>query len=60
MKYDTTILDVAVEPLDGKFDPMLRQMWQDGLWRIVMSVKGNSKRGKVKITVARGTSPYRR
>lgn len=42
LRMNNAVVDVKVEPLADKFDPMMQSMWPDGLWRIVLSVKGRS------------------
>ena len=37
----------AIEPLDDKFDPMLRSMWPNGLWRIVITDNSRATKGKL-------------
>ena len=39
---NNAVVDVKLEPLADKFDPMMQLMWPDGLWRIVLTVKGRS------------------
>lgn len=42
LRMNNAVVDVKVELLADKFDPMMQSMWPDGLWRIVLSVKGRS------------------
>ncbi|MGM9734228.1 MAG: heparinase II/III family protein [Prevotella sp.] len=41
----------AIEPLEDKFDPMLRSMWPQGLWRIVITDDSQTTKGKLTFTI---------
>ena len=51
LHYDASQLDATIEPLSPMFDNMMRSMWQSGLWRIVLTVRGEKKEGVVKINI---------
>ena len=40
--YPKSKCDVDIQPLSDRLDPMLRSMWSDGLWRIVITSKNMS------------------
>ena len=52
LHYDTSLLTAAIEPLTPLFDPMMQSMWQGGLWRIVLTVKGKETQGEVRIKIS--------
>ena len=37
----------VIESLEDKFDPMLRSMWPNGLWRIVITDNSTATKGKL-------------
>ncbi|MGM9704168.1 MAG: heparinase II/III family protein [Prevotella sp.] len=51
LHYDASQLDATIEPLSPMFDNMMRSMWQNGLWRIVLTVRGEKKEGVVKMNI---------
>ena len=42
LSYPKSKCDVDIQPLSDRLDPMLRSMWSDGLWRIVITSKNMS------------------
>ena len=42
LTYPKSKCDVDIQPLSDRLDPMLRSMWPDGLWRIVITSKNMS------------------
>ena len=42
LTYPKSKCDVDIQPLSDSLDPMLRSMWPDGLWRIVITSKNMS------------------
>ena len=42
LTYPKSKCDVDIQPLSDRLDPMLRSMWSDGLWRIVITSKNMS------------------
>ena len=42
LTYPKSKCDVDIQPLSDRLDPMLRSMWSDGLWRIVIKSKNMS------------------
>ena len=49
--YPKSKCSVVVEPLSGSLDPMLRTMWPDGLWRIVVTAGNKSEKDKLVFTI---------
>lgn len=49
--YDPSTLDVAAEDISPMLDDHLRGVWGNGMFRIVMTVKGNGLKGKIKYRV---------
>lgn len=47
IEYNASQLDVAVEPISDKLDPLLQGIWGKTMYRIVMTVKGNPAKGKI-------------
>ncbi|MGN0282722.1 MAG: heparinase II/III family protein [Prevotella sp.] len=52
LTYDKSRLEATIEPLSCLFDPMMQSMWHDGLWRIVLTVKGEKTEGVVRIKIS--------
>ncbi|MGM9698988.1 MAG: heparinase II/III family protein [Prevotella sp.] len=52
ISYDASQLEASIEPLTNLFDPMMQSMWPNGLWRIVLTVKGEKKEGFVTIKIS--------
>lgn len=46
--YNPAQLSVSIEPMEPLLDDKLRGVWGDDLYRIVMTVKGKDKRGKIR------------
>ena len=42
LSYPKSKCDVDIQPLSDRLDPMLRSMWPEGLWRIVITSKNMS------------------
>ena len=51
VSFDASQLEASIEPLSNLFDPMMQSMWPNGLWRIVLTVKGEKKEGLVTIKI---------
>ena len=49
--YDSHWLEPSVEDISEKLDPVMRQMWGDHLYRIVLTVKKNNLKAKLKYTI---------
>lgn len=49
--YDPSALDVAAEDISPMLDDHLRGVWGNRMFRIVMTVKGNGLKGKIKYRV---------
>lgn len=49
--YPKSKCSVVVEPLSESLDPMLRTMWPDGLWRIVVTARNMSEKDKLVFTI---------
>ena len=47
LTYPKSKCDVDIQPLSDRLDPMLRSMWSDGLWRIVITSKNMSTNDKL-------------
>ena len=47
LSYPKSKCDVDIQPLSDRLDPMLRSMWPDGLWRIVITSKNMSTNDKL-------------
>ena len=47
LSYPKSKCDVDIQPLSDRLDPMLRSMWPDGLWRIVITSKSMSTNDKL-------------
>ncbi len=47
LSYPKSKCDVDIQPLSDRLDPMLRSMWSDGLWRIVITSKSISTNDKL-------------
>ena len=47
LSYPKSKCDVYIQPLSDRLDPMLRSMWSDGLWRIVITSKNMSTNDKL-------------
>lgn len=47
VSYDKELLDAAVEDISGRMDGVLRRIWGDSLYRIVLTVRGENKAGKI-------------
>ena len=52
LHYDASLLSAAIEPLSPMFDAMMQSMWPNGLWRIVLTVRGEKKEGAMKIKIS--------
>ena len=52
LHYDASLLSAAIEPLSPMFDAMMQSMWPNGLWRIVLTVRGEKKEGVMKIKIS--------
>ena len=53
LSFDKAQLEANIEPLAPMFDNMMWSMWNDGLWRIVLTVKGEKKSDVIRCTIAR-------
>ena len=49
--YDSRQMDATVEDISHRLDPVLQQLWGSHLYRIVLTVKGNSLKGTLKYTI---------
>ena len=49
--YPKSKCSVVVEPLSESLDPMLRTMWPDGLWRIVVTARNMTEKDKLVFTI---------
>lgn len=49
--YNDSQLDIAIESVSDKLDPLLRRIWGNDMYRIVMTVKGNKLRDKIEYRV---------
>ena len=47
LSYPKSKCDVDIQPLSDSLDPMLRSMWPEGLWRIVITSKNMSTNDKL-------------
>lgn len=52
IEYNANQLDVAVEPISDKLDPLLQGIWGKTMYRIVMTVKGNATKGKIRYRIS--------
>ncbi len=52
IEYNANQLDVAVEPISDKLDPLLQGIWGKTMYRIVMTVKGNPGKGKIRYRIS--------
>lgn len=52
IEYNANQLDVAVEPISDKLDPLLQGIWGKMMYRIVMTVKGNATKGKIRYRIS--------
>ena len=52
IEYNASQLDVAVEPISDKLDPLLQGIWGKTMYRIVMTVKGNPAKGKIRYRIS--------
>lgn len=52
IEYNANQLDVAVEPISDKLDPLLQGIWGKTMYRIVMTVKGNPAKGKIRYRIS--------
>ena len=52
IEYNANQLDVAVEPISDKLDPLLQGIWGKTMYRIVMTVKGNVTKGKIRYRIS--------
>jgi hypothetical protein len=51
IEYNANQLDVAVEPISDKLDPLLQRIWGSEMYRIVMTVKGSEMKGKIRYRI---------
>lgn len=56
IEYNANQLGVAVEPISDKLDPLLQGIWGKTMYRIVMTVKGNPAKGKIRYRISRENS----
>ena len=47
LSYPKSKCDVDIQPLSDRLDPMLRSMWPEGLWRIVITSRNMSTNDKL-------------
>ncbi|MBR2018688.1 MAG: heparinase II/III family protein [Prevotella sp.] len=52
IEYNANQLDVAIEPISDKLDPLLQGIWGKTMYRIVMTVKGNVTKGKIRYRIS--------
>ena len=52
IEYNASQLDVAVEPISDKLDPLLQGIWGKTMYRIMMTVKGNATKGKIRYRIS--------
>ena len=51
IRYDTRQLDVTVEDISDLLDPLLKGMWGEKMYRIVMTVKSKKTKNQIKYTI---------
>jgi hypothetical protein len=51
IEYNANQLDVAVESVSDKLDPLLQRIWGSEMYRIVMTVKGSEMKGKIRYRI---------
>jgi hypothetical protein len=51
IEYNANQLDVAVESISDKLDPLLQRIWGSEMYRIVMTVKGSEMKGKIRYRI---------
>ena len=49
--YDGTQIEAAVEDISDKLDPLLRGMWGEQMFRVVLTVKSEKNNNKLKYTI---------
>ena len=52
IEYNANQLDVAIESISDKLDPLLQRIWGSEMYRIVMTVKGNPAKGKIRYRIS--------
>ncbi len=48
LRYDARQMEPAIEDVDQLLDPVLQQMWGPQMYRVVMTIKGETKQAKLK------------
>ena len=51
IEYNANQLDVAIESISDKLDPLLQRIWGSEMYRIVMKVKGSEMKGKIRYRI---------
>ena len=51
LKYDARALSAEVEDISELLDPLLRRVWGDRMYRIVLTVKKETQKGRVEVVV---------
>jgi hypothetical protein len=51
LHYDKNQLEVSVEDISDKLDPVLQKMWGQQMYRIVLKVKSTKLKNRIKYTI---------
>ena len=51
IQYDKTQLSAEVEDISGQLDPLLKGMWGEQMFRIILTVKSNHTKNQIKYTI---------
>ena len=51
IQYDKTQLSAEVEDISNQLDPLLKGMWGEQMFRIILTVKSNHTKNQIKYTI---------
>ena len=51
LRYDTSQFDATIEDISDKLDPVLKRMWGERMYRIILTVKSSKTKNKLRYTI---------
>ncbi len=51
IQYDKGQLEASIEDISDQLDPVLRKMWGEKMYRIILTVKSKKKKNTIKYTL---------